>query len=251
VAVTQTESSAEVTTEVAGKGGRAAAPTSAATRLSLGQRIRRDKVMLLLAIPGLFYFVIFHYVPLLGYVVAFQNYKPFLGFTGSPFVGFDNFAYIIGDPSFWQALVNTLEITFLQLIFFFPAPIALALLLNSMLHEPIKRFVQSVVYLPHFIGWVIIVSIAHSVLGGNGPVASIAQSLGFDFNLMNSETAFPFLMTAELIWKNAGWGTIIYLAALSGIPQELYEAAAVDGANRWRRLWHITLPGCCRSPCCC
>lgn len=199
--------------------------------------------MLLLAVPGLVYFVVFHYVPLLGYVVAFQNYKPFLGFTKSPFVGLDNFTFIVNDIAFWQALGNTLEITFLQLIFFFPAPIALALLLNSMLHEPIKRIVQSVVYLPHFIGWVIIVSIAHSILGGTGPVATIARYVGHDLNVMNSEAAFPFLMTAELIWKNAGWGTIIYLAALSGIPQELYEAAAVDGANRWRRLRHVTLPG--------
>ena len=216
----------------------------AVNRLSLGQRIWRDRAMLLLAIPGLLYFVVFHYVPLLGYVVAFQNYKPFLGFQRSPWVGFANFVTVAEDPAFWQATLNTLQITFLQLLLSFPAPIVLALLLNSLLREPIKRFVQSVVYLPHFIGWVIIVSIAHSILGGTGPVAGIARAaFGIDLNLMTNEAFFPWLMTLELIWKNAGWGTIIYLAALSGIPQELYEAAAVDGANRWRRIWHVTLPG--------
>lgn len=215
----------------------------ASGRLSLKKRIWRDRAMLLMALPGVIYFVVFHYVPLLGYVIAFQNYKPFLGFSGSPWVGWDNFAYVIKDEAFWNALLNTLEITFLQLILFFPAPIVLALILNDLLHEPIKRVIQSVVYLPHFIGWVIIVAIAHSVLGGTGPVAAIAQSFGHDINLMTDGGFFPWLVTLELIWKNAGWGTIIYLAALSGIPQELYEAAAVDGAGRWHRTWHVTLPG--------
>jgi len=208
------------------------------------QRFRRDRVLVLLAVPGLLFFVVFHYLPLLGYVVAFQDYQPFLGFTDSPWVGLANFAYVFSDPAFWQALVNTLKITLLQTVLFFPAPIALALLLHSLSGTKFRRFMQSVVYLPHFIGWVIIVSVAQQVLGGTGPVAQIFDALGFGtVDLMHSPGFFPWLVTFQAIWKGAGWGAIIYMAALLSIDQQLYEAAAVDGAGRWRRMWHVTLPG--------
>ncbi|GAA4212684.1 ABC transporter permease [Actinocatenispora rupis] len=213
-------------------------------RRTVWQRLRRDRTMLLLTVPGLLFFLVFHYVPLLGYVVAFQSYQPFLGFTQSPWVGLANFATTFGDPAFWSATLNTLKITLLQLVFFFPAPIALALLLNSMLSSKLRRFVQSVVYLPHFIGWVIIVSISQELLGGTGVVTHLLDAVGVhNADLTNNPAFFPFLVTLQVIWKNTGWGTIIYLAALVGIDQQLYEAAAVDGANRWRRLWHVTLPG--------
>ncbi len=222
-----------------------AAPAAGQSRKkSLMARIRRDKVMLLLIAPGFLYFVVFHYVPLAGNIIAFLDYKPYLGFMDSVWVGLDNFAAMFQDGAFWEALRNTLVITGLQLALFFPVPICLALLLNSIVSNKIRKFVQSVVYLPHFIGWVIIVAVFSEVLGATGAVPHLLENLGLPrFDAMTTPEFFPFLVTIQSIWKDAGWGTIIFLAALMNVDQELYEAAAVDGANARHRLWHITLPG--------
>jgi putative aldouronate transport system permease protein len=223
------------------------APAQRPTRrgkLSLAQRIRRDWVMLLLILPGLLFFVVFQYLPLLGNIVAFENYLPFVGFINSPWVGWDNFAAVFTDPSVWQAIANTLILFGLQLVLFFPAPIALALLLNSLAGETVKRFVQSVIYLPHFIGWVIIVSICQQILGGGGVLPHLLGAIGLpQVNLMTSPGAFKWLLVGQVVWKDSGWGTIIFLAALLNIDPTLYEAARVDGAGRARQLWHVTLPG--------
>ncbi|WP_433328335.1 ABC transporter permease [Spirillospora sp. CA-294931] len=219
-------------------------PRAGRPRLTLWQRVKRDRVMLLLMLPGLLYFVVFHYVPLLGYVVAFQDYQPYLGFTESAWVGLQNFSAVFAEDAFWTAVGNTLQIAIIQLVFFFPVPILLALLLNSVASDRLRRFVQSVVYLPHFIGWVIIVSIFQQILGGTGVVPSLLGDMGLPrYDMMSDPGAFPWLLTLQLIWKDAGWGTIIFLAALLSIDQQQYEAAAIDGASRWRRLWHVTLPG--------
>ncbi|MFD7923368.1 ABC transporter permease [Streptomyces sp. NPDC059740] len=221
-----------------------ARPGPAHNRLSLWQRLRRDRVMLLLTLPGLLYFLVFHYLPLLGYVVAFQDYQPYLGYLHSAWVGFANFAEAFAQPAFWSATGNTLEIALIQLVFFFPVPIALALLLNSIAGDRVRRFVQSVVYLPHFIGWVIIVSIFQQVLGGAGLLPDLLDKVGLPrYDMMADPHAFPWLLTLELVWKDAGWGTIIILAALLAIDRQLYESSAIDGAGPWRRLWHVTLPG--------
>ncbi|MGW2017112.1 ABC transporter permease [Streptomyces sp. NPDC001927] len=219
-------------------------PPLAVHRLSLRQRLKRDKVMLLLTLPGLLYFVVFHYVPLLGYVVAFQNYQPYLGYTQSAWVGFANFSSAFADPAFWSATGNTLKIALVQLVFFFPVPVGLALLLNSIVSDKVRRFVQSVVYLPHFIGWVIIVSIFQQILGGAGVVPDLLGQLGLPrYDMTTDPGAFPWLLALQVMWKDAGWGTIIILAALLNIDRGLYEASAIDGAGRLRRLWHVTLPG--------
>ncbi|GAA1361327.1 ABC transporter permease [Streptomyces beijiangensis] len=219
-------------------------PVAAQRRLSLWQRIRRDKVMLLLTLPGLLYFVVFHYVPLIGYMVAFQDYQPYLGYMHSAWVGVSNFTAAFADPDFWSATGNTLKIAVVQLVFFFPVPIALALLLNSIVSDKLRRFVQSVVYLPHFIGWVIIVSIFQQILGGAGLLPHVLESLGLPrYDMMTDPAAFPWLLALQTMWKDAGWGTIIVLAALLSIDRGLYEASAIDGAGKWRRLWHVTLPG--------
>jgi putative aldouronate transport system permease protein len=200
--------------------------------------------MYLFIVPGVAYFLIFQYVPLLGNLVAFKDYSPFLGFAESPWVGVRNFVDLFGDTEFLTALKNTLLISLLQVVFAFPAPIALALLLNSLISEKTRRFVQSVVYLPHFFGWVIIISIWQAVFGGVGPFASLLQHLGMgQTNLMANPDTFLGLVTAQVVWKEIGWGTIIFFAAISAIPIERYEAAAVDGAGAWRRTWHVTLPG--------
>jgi len=215
-----------------------------ASEQSLHAEWRRNWVVLALVLPGLLYFLIFYYLPLLGYVIAFENYLPFLGFIDSPWVGLDNFRDMLSDSSFWAAVNNTLTIALLQLILYFPAPIAIALVVDSLTSTGIRRLVQSVIYLPHFISWVIIVSLFQQFLGGTGVMALALRGVGWALpNVMADPGLFKWLVVAELVWKETGWGTIIYLAALLGIDATLYEAAAVDGASWWRRLWHITLPG--------
>jgi putative aldouronate transport system permease protein len=194
--------------------------------------------------PGLVYFVVLRYVPLLGNVVAFQDYSPFLGYANSPWVGLDNFRTLFTDPEVATAVKNTLVLSFLQIVFAFPAPIALALLLNSLMSGRLMRVMQSIVYLPHFIGWVIVVSIWTEILGGAGLLNQILAEWGMGpVNIMSNPDGFPWLITAQVIWKEVGWNTIIFFAAITMIPLERYEQAAVDGAGPWRRIWHITLPG--------
>jgi putative aldouronate transport system permease protein len=204
----------------------------------------RARWMYLFIAPGLVYFVLLRYVPLLGNVVAFQDYSPFLGFGGSTWVGLANFSALFTDTEVIRAVKNTLVLSFLQIVFAFPAPIALALLLNTLASERLKRIMQSIVYLPHFIGWVIVVSIWTEVLGGAGLVNNLLTSWGMGpVNIMANPHGFPWLVTAQVVWKEVGWGTVIFFAAIAMIPAELYEQAAVDGAGPWRRIWHVTLPG--------
>ncbi|MGS2617768.1 ABC transporter permease [Micromonospora sp. LZ34] len=205
--------------------------------------MKRDAVLLALMVPGVLYFAIFHYGALGNNVIAFKRYVPFIGIVDSPWVGFDNFTRMFGDAAFWQAALNTLEISALQLIFYFPAPLALALLLHSITSVTVKRFVQSVVYLPHFISWVIVVALFQQLLGGAGVLNGILADNGLStIHIIGNPDAFKPLVIAQVIWKDAGWGTIIFLAALHQVDEQLYEASAIDGAGWWRRLWHVTLP---------
>jgi putative aldouronate transport system permease protein len=183
-------------------------------------------------------------LPLLGNIIAFEDYLPFLGFFDSQFVGWANFQSMFSDAAFWQALSNTIIITLLQLVFYFPAPIALALLLQGVMSTKVRRIIQSVVYLPHFISWVIVVSLWQQVLGGSGIFVHTLRDLGLPaINVMTEPGLFKGLVTSQLIWKETGYATIIFLAALLNIEASLYEAAVMDGAGRWQRLVNITLPG--------
>lgn len=221
--------------------GKKIAPRS---RLTLRARMRREWAMYVFIIPGFFFFILFAYVPMLGNVVAFQDFSPYRGIAGSDWVGFQNFIDIFADPQVLNAIKNTLVISFLQIVFAFPAPILLALLLNSLVSERLKKFLQSVVYLPHFISWVIVISIWQQILGGAGPIASLFERIGIHgVNIMTNPDTFAALVTSQVIWKDVGWGTIIFFAAILAIPTELYESAATDGAGSFRRAWHITLPG--------
>ncbi|MFD2083452.1 putative aldouronate transport system permease protein [Actinopolymorpha cephalotaxi] len=200
--------------------------------------------MYVLIAPGLLFFVVFRYLPLLGNIAAWQDYSPFLGFRRSPWVGWANFAQIFSDPELLNALRNTLLLSGLQIVFAFPAPLALALLLNSVISVRVRRWIQTVVYLPHFIGWVIVVSIWNQMLGPTGVLNHVLKLFGLKAaDIIGNPDSFAVLVTAQVIWKEVGWGTIIFLAAMLAIPQELYESAALDRAGPWRRIWHVTLPG--------
>ncbi|RLK25558.1 carbohydrate ABC transporter membrane protein 1 (CUT1 family) [Micromonospora sp. M71_S20] len=219
-------------------------------RRTLRDRLRRDWPLLVMTAPAAALLLVFHYLPTLGNVIAFQDYNPFVGddpveaFWYSEWIGFGNFEALFGDPLFWDAVRNTLSITAFQLVFFFPLPILLAVLLNSLVSGRVRGFVQSVVYLPHFFSWVLVVTFFVQMLGGAGLLAQEMREAGLQpFDVMTNPDTFIVLVTAEAVWKDIGWGAIVFLAALSAIDPNLYEAAAADGAGRWRRLWHITLPG--------
>lgn len=213
-------------------------------------QLRRDWPLLLMTLPGVGFLALFHYLPTLGNVIAFQDYNPFVGdnplqaFLQSEWIGFGNFLVLFEDPLFWQALLNTLKFSGAQLVLFFPLPIALAVLLHGILHRRVRVFIQSVAYLPHFFSWVIVITFFQQMLGGAGLLAQQMRAAGLDPPVITTNPdTFLFLITSQIVWKDIGWGTIIFLAALAAVNPNLYEAAAADGAGRWRRLWHITLPG--------
>lgn len=207
------------------------------------RRFRRDRVLLLLLLPGLLCLLTFNYLALAGNVIAFQDFVPFLGIRGSQWVGLSNFVKIFADPAIWRALLNTLEISLLQLVFYFPVPIALAIFLHSVQFRWVRSFVQSVIYLPHFLSWVVVVALFQQLLGATGLLNHWLGDMGVSVvDIIGNPTAFKPLVVAQVIWKDCGWGTIIFLAALHMVDEQLYEAASIDGAGWWRRLWHVTLP---------
>jgi len=209
-------------------------------------KLWRDRFLYLLILPGSAFFLVYKYIPMLGLVIAFQDYSPFLGFTGSEWVGFKHFAKLFEDAEVVRVLWNTLYLSFLQIVFSFPAPIVLALLLNEVRNQLYKRLIQSIVYLPHFLSWVIVVGIFMIFLRTHGFINSLLHVVfGLDkpIDFLIDPRFFRPLIILQVIWKEIGWGTIIFLAALAGISPDLYEAAIVDGASRWRQMWHITLPG--------
>jgi putative aldouronate transport system permease protein len=208
------------------------------------RRLRRDRTLLIMTVPTVVLLLVFNYVPMFGTATAFQQYSIYAGFMHSPWVGLDTFESMFGDPLFWSAFENTLVLSLVQLVLFFPVPIALALLLNSIMSNRVRTAVQSVVYLPHFFSWVLAVTIFQQMLGGAGALNTFLRQHGLaTWDIMTDPETFKYLVTAQVVWKEAGWGIIVFLAALAAIDQNLYEAAAADGAGRWRRLWHITLPG--------
>ncbi|WP_438444640.1 ABC transporter permease [Gorillibacterium sp. sgz5001074] len=208
------------------------------------KRMVRNRWLYLMLLPGVLYFLIFKYVPMYGVLLAFKNYQPFLGFMKSDWVGMKHFNRFFGDPLFWMLLKNTFILAFYNLVFFFPLPIIVALLLNELRMEAYKRIIQTLVYIPHFMSWVVIVSIAYLFFTTEGGLVNEAiHALGGDkINFLLSPGWFRGFITAEVMWKETGWGTIIFLAALAGVDTQLYEAARMDGASRFRQLWHITLP---------
>lgn len=203
-----------------------------------------DSSMLwLIAMPGILYFIVFKYGPLLGNVIAFQDYSLFKGVWGSSFVGWKHFVYMFQYEEFINLLKNTMILSFYQIAFGFPAPLLLALLLNEIRFGLYKRTVQTVLYLPHFLSWVIVGGTFINLLSIDGMVNRLTGLLGLQsIDFMTNKSFFRGVVVMSSIWKEVGWGMIIYLAAMSAINPQLYEAAIVDGAGRWRQMWSITLP---------
>ena len=216
--------------------------------MTLSHKISRDwkmnKYKYLLILPVLVYLALFCYKPMYGLIIAFNNYKPTRGITGSDYVGlmwFDNF---FNNIYFWRLLSNTFTISALSIVFGFPAPIILALLLNEIQNDKFKRTVQTITYMPYFISLVVTCSIIKIYCQENGLFSQIIEIFGGTRrNLLIDPSAYRHIYVLSGIWQNIGWNSIIYLAALSGIDQEQYEAARIDGANRFQQMLHITIPG--------
>lgn len=206
--------------------------------------LRRDKYLYLLGLPGALFFLIFKFAPMWGVVISFQNFSPFAGITGSEWVGLEHFQRFFTNPDFMLLFRNTMAINLLNLVLFFPLPIVLSLLLNELRSVVYQRVIQSIVYMPHFLSWVIISGLTFLMFAkGEGLVNKMLEGLGLariDF-LTNPDT-FWGMLTLQSIWKECGWGTILFLAAMASIDPGVYEAAKIDGAGRVRQMWHITLP---------
>lgn len=204
----------------------------------------RDRYLYLLALPGIAFFIVFKYYPMWGVLISFQDFSPYLGFFKSDWVGFAHFSRFFSNPDFIKLFRNTMAISLLNLVLFFPLPILLAIMMSELRNVVYQRIVQTIVYLPHFLSWVIIAGITFMLLSeSTGVVNALLELLGFDkVGFMTTPEYFWLLLTGQVIWKEAGWGTIIFLAAISGVDPQLYEAAKMDGAGRFRQIWHITLP---------
>src|SRR5713101_6537586 len=204
--------------------------------------LRRNKHIYLMLLPVVLYYLIFHYGPMWGALIAFQDFNPVKGIFGSKWVGLQNFQDFFASVYFTRLLFNTLAISVLELVFGFPAPIILALLINELRWNPFKRLVQSVTYLPHFISLVVVVGMLFDFFARDG-ITNQLLSLSDPIAFMQDPSWFRQLFVGSGIWQHVGWGSIVYLAAIATIDPTLYEAAKVDGANRFRQMWHITLPG--------
>ena len=213
-------------------------------------KIKKDKWMYLLLLPGVLYFLIFKFAPMWGVLISFQNYYAGVSFFDAQWVGFDNFVSFMTNTDFPRLLRNTLVISMMNLVFYFPLPILLALLMNEVKVKWYKNTVQTMVYVPHFVSMVVIASITFMLLKapsmegytGGAIFELLKQMTGKEINILQTPTNFYWVILVQAIWKETGWGTIIFLAALAGVDVEQYEAAIVDGANRFQQMIYITLP---------
>jgi putative aldouronate transport system permease protein len=202
--------------------------------------------LLLLSVPFVLWLIVFRYIPLAGWIMAFQDYKPHLGIFDQKWMGLKHFQDLFKARLFYQSLQNTLGMSFLGLIFGFTTSIGFAVLLNELRFLPFKRFTQTVSYLPHFVSWVVAANIVTAMLALSGPVNGLLISMKIvsePINFMVKPELFWWIVVLADVWKEMGWGAIIYLAAMTGIDSQIYEAAEIDGVTRWQKIWHVTLPG--------
>ncbi|MDP5272654.1 ABC transporter permease [Chengkuizengella axinellae] len=221
-------------------------PTKKSKRLQKAWKyIKRDKYLYIMLFPVIVYFLIFKYAPLYGEIIAFKNYRLADGINGSEWVGFEHFRNLFASQEFYTIFRNTLLLNFYSLVFVFPVPILLALLLNELRGEGYKRVLQNILYIPHFISWVVIGGILIALLSpSTGFINYALQFFGLEpIYFMVSKFWWTVSFIASSVWKEAGFGTILYMAAIAGISPSLYEAAKIDGASKFRQIWHVTLPG--------
>lgn len=208
------------------------------------RRIWRNKELYLIILPVLVYYILFHYKPMYGLIIAFQDYSPRRGIWGSDWVGLQNFKDFFGGIYFWRLLRNTLSISLVTLVVGFPAPIILALLVNELRSKLFSRITQTITYMPHFVSMVVLCAMIREFVAEDGFITQfLVKFFGYDGkNLLSRGAYFTPIYAISNIWQGVGWGSIVYLAALTGIDMELYEAARVDGAGRWKQTIHITIP---------
>jgi len=222
----------------------APAPPPRRTRRTWGRALRRDWQLYSLALVPLLFFLVFRYLPMLGNVIAFRRFVPGGNLFGETWVGLRYVKVFLNDPTFWQVFGNTVVLGSLTLLFCFPLPIVLALLLNEVRSRYFKRFVQTVSYLPHFLSLVIVAGMVLQLTSIEGTVNQVVGAFGGEpIAFMQAPQWFRTIYVSSEVWQTVGWGTILYLAALTTVDDQLYEAAKIDGANRWRQTWHVTLPG--------
>lgn len=220
----------------------------ATRKTTIFKKIYEQRYLFLMSLPFVIWLIIFRYLPLWGWTMAFQNYKPARSFSEQQWVGFDHFIKLFKDDTFYLALRNTLAMSFLGITFGFVIPIIFAILLNELKNSVFKKLVQTVSYLPHFVSWVIAASLITTMLSvdNSGAVNQLLLKLNIiktPINFLAIPKAFWWIVLGADLWKEVGWNSIIYLAAITGIDTSLYEAAKVDGAGRFRQIWHVTLPG--------
>lgn len=215
-------------------------------KTSLVKRMNKSRSLYVMILPCMIFTFIFSYYPLTGWIMAFENFKPAKGYWGSKFVGLDQFRFLFDDFEFWRAFRNTVAMSLLNLVFGFLFAIVFALLLNEIRHTGFKRITQTVSYLPHFLSWVIVCALVQSMLASDGIVNNVIRALGITDKpilFLGEPGYFWWVVVFANVWKEMGWNSIIYIAAISGIDPALYEAAELDGAGRFRKMWHVTLPG--------
>lgn len=213
---------------------------------NLWNKIVAQKMLYLMIIPCMIYAFIFAYWPLRGWIMAFQNFRPAKGYLDSSFVGLDQFKFLFSDPEFWLSVRNTLGMSLMVLVLGNLFAIGFALMLNEMRAERFKKFTQTISYLPHFLSWVIVCSLVSNILSSSGAVNNVLMALGVidqPILWLGEQKYFWWVVTLSNIWKETGWNSIIFIAAMTGIDTSLYEVADLDGANRYRKMWHVTLPG--------
>lgn len=212
-------------------------------RARLVRNIKQHPWLYLMILPALAYFIIFHYLPMYGVIISFQDYHPVKGISNSPWVGLKHFKMFLNGPFFGRLLRNTLSINLGLLLFGFPLPIVFALMLNEARSGKFKKVVQTVTYMPHFVSSVVVCGLMVIFCRSDGVLTFILSKFGLpQSNLLTYKQYFQPLYIAMNIWQELGWDSIIYFAALAGVDGSLYEAAYVDGAGRWRQMWHVTLP---------
>ncbi len=206
--------------------------------------LKREYPLVLMLLPGALLVFVFSYIPMFGILISFQRYIPARGFTGSDWVGWDNFAYVFHLPTVGRVFWNTIYISAMKILLGFFVPIVVALLLNEVTHNKFKRVVQTMVYLPHFLSWVLLAGILLDVLSLHGIANQALSYFGVEpIYFLGDNRWFPLTLILSDVWKEFGFATIVYLAALTSINPSLYEAAVIDGANRWKQTLYVTLPG--------